>query len=311
MRKLQIGLIFTVVLLTGCDHHKSTNQAQAESGSAAVAQTDSDLTGQPSSPDKAYPKAKPVALASTPSDNEPAKPEASSTPASDTASTASSAPSSDTTASTPAMAPSSPATDSNSTPSSVSTIPAPSLSEPVKETAQEQVVVLQTSLGRIVIELDDFAAPKTCENFRKLVTNGDYNHTVFHRVIPNFMIQGGDPNSKSTDRASYGQGGPGYTLSPEIKLKHDRGAVAMARLPDSVNPQRESNGSQFYICVAPCPSLDDQYTVFGHVIKGMDVAVNIAEQARDKRDNPLSRIEMEASLTPKDKALDESSAVNP
>jgi cyclophilin family peptidyl-prolyl cis-trans isomerase len=176
---------------------------------------------------------------------------------------------------------------------------------------QEQVVVLDTSLGRIVIELDNFAAPKTCENFRKLVSDGFYNHTAFHRVIPNFIIQGGDPNSKSVDRASYGQGGPGYTLPPEIKLKHDRGAVAMARLPDSVNPQRESNGSQFYICVAPCPSLDDQYTIFGHVIKGMDVATKIADQSRDKRDNPFNRTALTASLEPKDKALEDGSTINP
>lgn len=170
--------------------------------------------------------------------------------------------------------------------------------------SQKQVVVLDTSLGRIVIELDDVAAPRTCGNFRKLVSDGFYNHTVFHRVIPNFIIQGGDPNSKSDDRTLYGQGGPGYTLPPEIKLTHDRGSVAMARLPDSVNPQRESNGSQFYICIEPCPSLDDNYTVFAHVIKGMDVVDKIAGVARDSRDNPLSRIEMEADLVSKGKALE-------
>ncbi len=169
--------------------------------------------------------------------------------------------------------------------------------------AQEQVVVLETSLGRIVIALDTAAAPRTCANFSQLVSTGFYNHTAFHRVIPNFIIQGGDPNSKSDDRATYGKGDPGYTLPAEIKLKHDRGAVAMARLPDSVNPQRDSNGSQFYICVAPCPSLDDNYTVFGHVIKGLDIAVKIANQPRDPRDNPLARLEMGASLETKDKAL--------
>jgi cyclophilin family peptidyl-prolyl cis-trans isomerase len=106
-------------------------------------------------------------------------------------------------------------------------------------------------------------------------------------------------------------GGPGYTLPAEIKLRHDRGAVAMARLPDSVNSTRDSNGSQFYICLAPCPSLDDQYTVFGHVIKGLSAAVDIASQPRDKRDNPLTRIEMQAHLEPKDVALEESSVANP
>jgi len=173
---------------------------------------------------------------------------------------------------------------------------------------QEQVVVLETPEGRIVIELDDADAPKTCENFRKLVSEGFYNHTTFHRVIPHFMIQGGDPNSKSTDRSTHGQGGPGYTLPAEIKLKHDEGAVAMARLPDAVNPQRESNGSQFYICVANCPSLDNQYTVFGHVIKGMDVAHKIAAEPKDARDNPLSRVEMEANLEPKSIAVGDGAA---
>ena len=165
-------------------------------------------------------------------------------------------------------------------------------------------------MGNIVIELDNSAAPVTCENFRKLVANGFYNHTVFHRVIPDFIIQGGDPNSKSDNRASYGQGGPGYKLPAEIKLTHDLGAVAMARLPDSVNPQRESNGSQFYICLEACPSLDAKYTVFGHVIKGMDVANKIGSEPRDSRDNPLNRIEMDASLEPKNQAM-ANEAANP
>ena len=162
-----------------------------------------------------------------------------------------------------------------------------------------------------MIETDDSAAPKTSENFRKLAGDGFYNHTTFHRVIPHFIIQGGDPNSLSENRSIQGKGGPGYTLPPEIKLKHDRGAVAMARLPDSVNPERESNGSQFYICVADSPSLDDQYTVFGHVIKGMDVVDAISGQARDNRDNPINRIEMEVTLEPKEQALLGSSASNP
>jgi peptidyl-prolyl cis-trans isomerase B (cyclophilin B) len=159
-----------------------------------------------------------------------------------------------------------------------------------------------------VIELDDVDAPKTCGNFRKLVSDGFYNHTAFHRAIPHFIVQGGDPNSKSDNRATYGQGGPGYTVPAEIKLRHDSGAVAMARLPDSVNPDRDSNGSQFYICVASCPSLDNQYTVFGHVIKGLDVADKIANQPRDPRDNPLDKIEMEARLEPRDKAMEEPEA---
>ena len=175
-----------------------------------------------------------------------------------------------------------------------------------EDEAKKQVVVLTTSLGRIVIQLDDIYAPRTCGNFRKLVADGFYNHTTFHRVIPNFMIQGGDPNSKNDERATWGQGDPGYTLPAEIKLKHVAGAVAMARLPDKVNPQRESNGSQFFICVTTCPSLDDQYTVFGHVIAGMDVANKIAKLERDDRDNPTIRIEMEAALESKQQAMESS-----
>jgi cyclophilin family peptidyl-prolyl cis-trans isomerase len=171
--------------------------------------------------------------------------------------------------------------------------------------AKKPVVVLETSLGNIVIELDDVAAPRTCGNFRKLVSDGFYNHTIFHRVIPHFIIQGGDPNTKSDDRTSYGQGDPGYTLPAEINLKPVAGAVAMARLPDSVNPQRDSNGSQFFICVSDCPSLEGQYTVFGHVIAGMETAIKIANQDRDSHDDPTTRMEMQASFESKGQALEE------
>jgi cyclophilin family peptidyl-prolyl cis-trans isomerase len=179
---------------------------------------------------------------------------------------------------------------------------------PAPPAPPQPVVVLTTSLGPIVIQLDDAAAPHTCENFRKLVAEGFYNKTIFHRVIPHFMIQGGDPNSKSTDRDTYGLGGPGYALPAEIKLRHDRGSVAMARLPDSLNPHRASNGSQFYICLVPCPSLDDQYTVFGHVVRGMEVADQIAALPRDTRDDPVDRVEMTATLEPLDQALTETPA---
>ncbi len=92
-------------------------------------------------------------------------------------------------------------------------------------------------------------------------------------------------------------------IPAEIKLTHDVGAVAMARAPDAVNPKRSSNGSQFYICLQECPSLDAMYTVFGHVIKGIDVANKIADQPRDAKDDPLARIEMTAKLEPKSQAL--------
>jgi len=146
----------------------------------------------------------------------------------------------------------------------------------------EQVVMLETAQGTIVIQLKDADAPKTCANFRKLVKEGFYDGTYFHRVIPGFMIQGGDPNTKDADPNNDGLGGPGYTVPAEIKLKHERGSVATARTGDSVNPKRDSSGSQFFIDLAPQPSLDaGGYTVFGMVIQGMDAVDKIAALAND------------------------------
>lgn len=159
----------------------------------------------------------------------------------------------------------------------------------------ETVVTLTTKFGSIKIKLYD-ETPKHKENFLKLVKEGFYNGTTFHRVIPNFMIQGGDPNTKdkSSDKSTHGTGGPGYTIPAEINpnLKHFRGAVAAARLGDNVNPKKESSGSQFYIAAADIHFLDNNYTVFGEVVEGMDVADKIVNQKRDQRDNPLERTEM-------------------
>ena len=104
------------------------------------------------------------------------------------------------------------------------------------------------------------------------------------------MIQGGDPNSKGDDRSKDGLGGPGYTIDAEIGLTHDRGVIAAARLGDAVNPARKSNGSQFYITVAPTTFLDGQYTVFGKIVKGMDVVDKIAAVPRDSNDNPIQKV---------------------
>jgi cyclophilin family peptidyl-prolyl cis-trans isomerase len=148
--------------------------------------------------------------------------------------------------------------------------------------AGEQVVVLETVKGPVVIRLRDSDAPKTCANFRKLVQSKFYDGTYFHRVIPGFMIQGGDPNTKNADPNDDGIGGPGYTVPAEIKLQHVRGAVATARQSDAVNPKRESSGSQFFICLVPLPSLDrGGYTVFGEVISGMNAVDAIAALAKD------------------------------
>ncbi|MFZ9874510.1 MAG: peptidylprolyl isomerase [Candidatus Methylacidiphilales bacterium] len=162
---------------------------------------------------------------------------------------------------------------------------------------EEEIITLTTSEGVIVIKLDAVAAPKHAENFKKLVKEGFYDGTTFHRVIPGFMIQGGDPLSKDqAKRSEHGTGGPGYTIPAEIGKKHKRGSLAAARQGDQVNPKRESSGSQFYICVVDTAFLDGQYTVFGEVIEGMDVADKIVAKPRDARDNPKEPVTMKAKL---------------
>ena len=111
----------------------------------------------------------------------------------------------------------------------------PSQPQTVKQTSQE-VAVIETNMGTIVFKFHPEVAPKTVENFKKLANSGFYNGTHFHRVIPDFMIQGGDPNSRTSDRSIHGQGGPGYTVPAEFsKLSHKRGIVSMARRGDDVN----------------------------------------------------------------------------
>ena len=140
-----------------------------------------------------------------------------------------------------------------------------------------QVAVLETAQGKVVIKLFDKDAPKTAANFKRLVQEKFYDGTYFHRLIAGFMIQGGDPNTKNVDPSDDGIGGPGYTVTAEIKLPHRRGSVATARQGDDVNPKKDSSGSQFFIDLAPQPGLDrGGYTVFGEVISGMDVVDKIA-----------------------------------
>lgn len=158
--------------------------------------------------------------------------------------------------------------------------------------ASYDVAVIKTTLGEIVFKLNDKDAPQHTANFRKLARQGFYNGTTFHRVIPGFMIQGGDPNSKDDDRGNDGTGGPGYTVPAEIKALHTRGAVSAARQADQVNPERRSSGSQFFICVAPQSFLDGSYSVFGDVVRGMDVVDKIVNVPRDPRDNPNTPVTM-------------------
>ncbi|MBL7996325.1 peptidylprolyl isomerase [bacterium] len=196
-----------------------------------------------------------------------------------------------------------------------------------KKKVQGEVAVLETQFGKIVLQLYDADAPKHAANFRKLIREGFYDSTTFHRVIPNFMIQGGDPNSKDNDPNNDGIGGPGYTTPAEIKRIHKRGALAAARQGDQVNPKKASSGSQFYIVqngpvtaeqlnriesqmkmqgkpdfqfteeqitvyttIGGTPFLDGEYTVFGEVLSGMDVVDKIAQVQRGPRDRPLENV---------------------
>ena len=155
--------------------------------------------------------------------------------------------------------------------------------------AGEDVAVIKTSLGTIVFRFYDKDAPKHVANFKKLATDGFYNGTTFHRVIPGFMIQGGDPNSKDADRSNDGTGSAGSNINAEFNQnKHLRGTVSMARSQDP-----NSASCQFFICVKPQPSLDNLYSVFGQVVEGMDVVDKIVSVPRDARDNPLDKVVME------------------
>ena len=152
----------------------------------------------------------------------------------------------------------------------------------------QQNAVIETRFGKIEIRLLPDVAPNHVENFIKLSQSGFYDGTIFHRVIPGFMIQGGDPNTRDQDKSKYGMGGPGYTVKAEFNNRpHVRGAVSMARSQDP-----DSAGSQFFIVIKDSNFLDRQYTVFGEVVSGMEVADEIVSQQRDGQDNPLERIEM-------------------
>lgn len=158
---------------------------------------------------------------------------------------------------------------------------------------------ISTKFGEIAIRFYPDDAPRHVENFVNLAKLGFFNGTAFHRVIPGFLIQGGDPLSKQPDRSLHGTGGPGYFLSPEPNDRpHKRGAVSMAKMPRESNSTRDfnDNGSQFFICVAESSGLDRRYTVFGEVFRGLDVIDKIAAVARDGADNPLEPIVMKVSI---------------
>ena len=160
---------------------------------------------------------------------------------------------------------------------------------PVRNTGH--YAILDTDRGTIVIEFYPAVAPKTVENFETLSKKGFYNGLTFHRVVPGFVAQGGDPKGD-------GSGGPGYDLPAEISPveKHLRGSVATARLGDAVNPDRKSSGSQFYICLAAQPGLDGQYTVFGGVVEGMDVVDKLKRGEPPSKPDRIIQIQVAADV---------------
>jgi peptidyl-prolyl cis-trans isomerase B (cyclophilin B) len=166
-------------------------------------------------------------------------------------------------------------------------------SAPAAEAPKGPRAIIKTKFGDIEVKFFPDVAPRHVENFIKLAKSGFYNGTIFHRVIPGFMIQGGDPNTKDSLRKdTYGQGGPGYTLKAEFSdLPHKRGIVSMARASDP-----DSAGSQFFIVVEDSRFLDRKYTVFGEVTKGIGVADKIVNLPRDERDNPKERVEMTVTI---------------
>jgi peptidyl-prolyl cis-trans isomerase B (cyclophilin B) len=176
----------------------------------------------------------------------------------------------------------------------------------VESKTVKEVAIISTQFGDMVVEFYERAAPKHVESFKLHVKSGYYNGTIFHRVIPGFMIQGGDLNTKGENKAIYGQGGHAakfYGIGKEDNpstwdipaefndIKHTLGILSMAR---TNNPN--SAGSQFFICAGDASHLDAQYTVFGKVIEGLGIIDKIVNMPRDNRDNPISRVEMKVVL---------------
>ena len=148
--------------------------------------------------------------------------------------------------------------------------------------------IIKTSFGNIKFNLVPDIAPETVRNFSQLTKSGFYDGTLFHRIIPGFMIQGGDPNTKNPDKSTWGQGGPGYNLKAEFNSRsHLRGIVSMARATDP-----DSAGSQFFIVTSDSTFLDRQYTVFGEVVEGMEVVDKIVNLPRDGNDCPKQEAKM-------------------
>jgi peptidyl-prolyl cis-trans isomerase B (cyclophilin B) len=162
--------------------------------------------------------------------------------------------------------------------------------------ASNEVAVIKTSEGDMVVQFWTDAAPNTVENFKKLARSGFYDGTIFHRIVKGFMIQGGDPNSKDPGKeSSYGQSGPGYKIKAEFNDRsHERGVISMARSSDP-----DSAGSQFFICLASVPRLNHQYTTFGKLIKGDEVLGKIGDtpvtkSSSGENSKPAKRVVIES-----------------
>lgn len=172
-------------------------------------------------------------------------------------------------------------------------LPACSMAEREVKALSDVRAVIETTYGEIEIKFYPEKAPNHVKNFVKLAKDGFYDGTIFHRVIPGFMIQGGDPNTKGTNVASYGTGGPGHSVDAEFSdIRHSRGIVSMARSSDP-----NSAGSQFFIVVKASNFLNRQYTVFGEVVRGMEVADKIVNLPRNSSDLPNERVEMKVRIT--------------
>ena len=154
-----------------------------------------------------------------------------------------------------------------------------------------ELAIIKTTEGEMVVEFWTDVAPNTVENFKKLARQGFYDGTTFHRIIKDFMIQGGDPNTKDPAKeSSWGTGGPGHTIKAEFNDRsHTRGVLSMARSNDP-----HSAGSQFFICHGNAAFLDKKYTAFGKVIKGDDVLEKIATTPTHPQDRPNKRMGVES-----------------
>lgn len=179
------------------------------------------------------------------------------------------------------------------------------LDQEEKAKKSDDIVIIETDFGEIQFGLFRDAAPLNVDNIVKLVKKDFYNNTTFHRVVPGFVIQGGDPNTKDKNPSNDGYGGPGYYIKDEYskELKHLKGTVALAKAAD------DRNGSQFYICLDRLKPLDGKYTIVGQVIKGMEVVKEIAKVKTDKNDRPIANVTMKkVHMKEKEKEAKETAA---